>query len=363
MASSPKPALPAVAEKNNEDEPKKLFLTTTDLLNTMNHALSKMDEEGIQPRFELQKRLPNGNTAKCSEQDMAVADMESKFKQAAGEVEELNDEQKLEWAKIQRKEGNVLYARKEYKEAIDVYLTCLVVKSPDENITTDFMDQVYLPVLNNLAQCTLQLGSYRKAATFCTMALEEEPKLLHRPEAVSKLYFRRGKARRLGGDYKEAIEDFAKAQELLGAPADNEAEHRAIKKELQLVEQSLIEGRRNEAKQKDAMKRFFDAPAADALGGGMAPNKDQHATTMPTANRSAAGNNKKSEPSLYGAKKRAYSTLRAKKEVDDDDKEPKELSHWQYYLAVIGSIAERLLIMMGDEETIQKEQARLYKED
>eukprot|EP00545_Synedropsis_sp_CCMP1620_P014061 CAMPEP_0119019670 /NCGR_PEP_ID=MMETSP1176-20130426/22403_1 /TAXON_ID=265551 /ORGANISM="Synedropsis recta cf, Strain CCMP1620" /LENGTH=319 /DNA_ID=CAMNT_0006973927 /DNA_START=8 /DNA_END=967 /DNA_ORIENTATION=- len=318
----------------------------------MNSALSKMDEDGLQPRFELQKRLPNGNTTRCSEQDMAVADMESKFKQAANEVEDLSDEQKLEWAQIQRKEGNLIYARKDYNEAVDVYLTCLVVKSD----STDFMDQVYLPVLNNLAQCTLQLGSYRKAATFCTMALEEESKLTHRPEAVSKLYFRRGKARRLSGDYKAAIDDFAKAKELL--PDKSGAEHRAIQKELQLVAQSTIEGKRNEVKQKDAMKSFFDTNTtlgADAMSN--EPAADVHEPP-------AALNHKKLESSLYGTQKRAYSTLRAKRYEDENDNEksPKQLSYWRYYLAVIGSIAERLLIAMGDEETIQKEQERLHKE-
>lgn len=334
----------------DDDEPKKLFLTTTDLLNTMNSALSKMDEEGVQPRFELQKRLPNGSTAKCSEQDMAVADMESKFKQAAHEVEDLSDEQKLEWAQIQRKEGNQLYARKEYKEAIDVYLTCLVVKSD----STDFMDQVYLPVLNNLAQSTLQLGFYRKAATFCTMALEEESKIKHRPEAISKLYFRRGKARRLSGDYEVAIEDFVKAKELLSDESD--AEHKAIQKELFLVKQSTKEGKRNEGKQKYAMKRFFDQNAVevDAIN-------DE---SVNPSNNPAAGQ-KKFESSLYGSKKRAYSKLRAKKGNDDTDSDPttKQLTYVQYYLAVIGSIAERLLIVLGDEETIQKEQERIHKED
>ncbi len=39
-----------------------------------------------------------------------------------------------------------------------------------------------------------------------------------------------------------------------------------------------------------------------------------------------------------------------------------QLSYWQYYLAVIGSIAERLLIFLGDDETIAHEQELLKKE-
>ena len=38
----------------------------------------------------------------------------------------LPPQQKLQWAKHQRMEGNKLFATGEYKEAMDVYLTCLV---------------------------------------------------------------------------------------------------------------------------------------------------------------------------------------------------------------------------------------------
>jgi hypothetical protein len=40
----------------------------------------------------------------------------------------------------------------------------------------------------------------------------------------------------------------------------------------------------------------------------------------------------------------------------------KELNYWQYYLAVIGSIAEQFLILLGDEETIAKRDGLLLKE-
>ena len=209
-----------------EDEPLNMFFTTSHLLNTMNSALDKLttDQDDVSPRFELQKRLPDGSTVKADARDMAVADMESKFTQAAKEVEDLSPSQRLEWAELQRQAGNKFYRKKEYEEAIDVYLTCLVVKSE----TPEFLEDVFLPVMNNLAQCTLQMGSYKKAQTFCTMALEEK-NLPNRPEMISKLYFRRGKARRLSGDYLGCKEDLKKAIELL--PQHLVAEHRSIEKE------------------------------------------------------------------------------------------------------------------------------------
>lgn len=41
-------------------------------------------------------------------------------------VSTLSPEKKIEWATIHRKRGNILYQKGNYKEAMDVYLTCLV---------------------------------------------------------------------------------------------------------------------------------------------------------------------------------------------------------------------------------------------
>lgn len=346
----------AIHPRDREDEKnKKLFVTTSDVMNHMNSVLKKMEgpDDVLAPRFELQKRLPNGNTIKADERDTAVADMESKFKQAATEVEDLTDQQKLEWAQLQRQAGNELYQQKDYKEAIDAYLTCLVVKS--ETTNSKFLEQVFLPVMNNLAQCTLQLSHFNKTVTFCTMALEESG-LPNRPDLIAKLYFRRGKARRLTGEYASAEQDLEKAKQLLfeGAEAQQPtrtAEFRAIEKELHLVTRSVGEAQKIELKQKDAMRRLFDNPSQE----------EPHVETTPlyAAHRNPNG-------SLYSDRsKRAYSILRAKKDTDDDADMPgrRRLSYMEYYLAVVGSIAERLLVMLGDEETIQNEQDKLSKED
>jgi tetratricopeptide (TPR) repeat protein len=328
-----------------EDEPLKMFFTTSHLLNTMNSALDKLttDQDDASPRFELQKRLPDGSTVKADARDMAVADMESKFTQAAKEVEDLSPSQRLEWAELQRQAGNKFYRKKEYEEAIDVYLTCLVVKSE----TPEFLEHVFLPVMNNLAQCTLQMGSYKKAQTFCTMALEEKD-LPNRPEMISKLYFRRGKARRLSGDYLGCKEDLEKAIELL--PQHLVAEHRSIEKELHLGERSFLEGKRNEVKQQVAMKEFFDS-ATTASAAGPIPSRE-----TPQAFQSKVA--------LYGNQRKKYSTVRARREGNDlqGHVRAKELNYWQYYLAVIGSIAEQFLLLLGDEETIANRNELLTKE-
>lgn len=331
-----------------DGDSKKLFFTTSDLMNTMNDVLEKLKrpDDNFSPRFELQKRLPNGSTVKASEKDLKVADMDSKFKQAALEVEGLTTTKKIEWAKNQRLEGNQLYASKNFAEAIDVYLTCLVVKSDD----LEFIDQVFLPVMNNLAQCTLQLGNYKKTQNFCTMALDEERIfLLEKPELISKLYFRRAKASRLSGEYVQAQKDLKQARHFL---SETSKEHEAIEKELRMVELSSREAKKMESRQQQAMKQAFEIQSEPLA----VDNKQLEALSDAINNKSEKKN------SLYGGRKRNYSTLRAKeKPALTEDRSVQELSYWEYYMAVIGAIAERLLLLLGDEETIAKEKDKIGK--
>jgi len=309
---------------NNSGEGKtKLFFTTSDLLTKVNDTLKSLDDPDVplHPRFELQRRLPDGSTRNATPSDQKVADMQSKFQQAAAEVKDLSDADKIKWAALQRNEGNSLYQQGSYQEALDVYLTCLVVKSDSK----DFMRQVFLPCLNNLAQCTLMLGMYLKTETFCTMALDElvetNDDKIDDP-LVAKLYFRRGKARRLSGSYDLAKKDLQLA---LGMVEDTQP----IQRELQMIHRAVVEAERNRRRQERAMQQMW----------------------------SVSSDSKPEGHCLYedSKKRRPYSTLRSKPRSDDEvDTVPAkaQLSYWEYYMAVVGRIAERLLIMTGDKETI-----------
>jgi tetratricopeptide (TPR) repeat protein len=317
----------------------KLFFTTSDLLSRINETLAGMDdpEVPLNPRFELQRRLPDGSTRKATPADQQVADLESKIKQAADEVKDFSNIDKIQWAALQRNEGNILYKKGAYQEALDVYLTCLVVKT-DSN---EFTREVFLPCLNNLAQCTLKLGMYLKTETYCSIALDELAKSTVNDDddddgpLVAKLYFRRGKARRLGGKYDLATIDLQKALTMVQDP-------KPIHHELQLVKRAMLEAQRNKKRQERAMQQVWASHSNN--------NDDDD----------------DDEPSLYddALQKRSYSKLRAKQYEDDsgnDTTETATLSYWDYYLALIGRIAERFLILTGDDETIRR--INLEKED
>lgn len=64
---------------------KKLFYTTSDIMNTINKSIASVDskDDAISPRVELQRRMPDGSTRPANDKDLEAADMESKLKQVS----------------------------------------------------------------------------------------------------------------------------------------------------------------------------------------------------------------------------------------------------------------------------------------
>mmetsp|Transcript_23103 Transcript_23103/g.54817 ORF Transcript_23103/g.54817 Transcript_23103/m.54817 type:complete len:518 (+) Transcript_23103:78-1631(+) len=178
------------------------FITTSDIVNNLNKQLAILSDGAVgegegstsstttnigstgplealsslrqKPRFELNKRLPDGSAVPATPEEISAADFKTKLKQAASFVSLLaTPRDRQYWAEQQRLLGNRYFESADYKSAMDVYLTCLLVK---EN-TRDFVQVTLFPVLNNLAQCTLQLGMYKKTIAFCSIAIEEMGKV------------------------------------------------------------------------------------------------------------------------------------------------------------------------------------------
>eukprot|EP00531_Pseudo-nitzschia_arenysensis_P010738 CAMPEP_0116124408 /NCGR_PEP_ID=MMETSP0329-20121206/5265_1 /TAXON_ID=697910 /ORGANISM="Pseudo-nitzschia arenysensis, Strain B593" /LENGTH=409 /DNA_ID=CAMNT_0003618387 /DNA_START=57 /DNA_END=1286 /DNA_ORIENTATION=+ len=369
--------------------PKSSFITTSDVLNQLNKQLTGLSEgdgdgssqDGQKQFFELQKRLPDGSTIPATKDEIAAADFKSKLDQSAKFVSELESpEDRQLWAEEQRLAGNAFFQQGDYKGAMDIYLTCLVVKED----TPEFIRRTFLPILNNLAQCTLQLGMYKKTIVFCETALEEVSKVkqkvpketieenaeatqrnLQDSIALCKILFKLGKALRLTGYYKRAREalnnsiDCLIGEENDGLSSDSinsnsplEPYKKAIKKEFRYLDVAEKEAKRNLARQKRAMQKVLSSPATSKTSG--------------TQDKEDGINEKSSlSDSLYeqSPRKREFSTLRARKhrtfasfvnpevgmtKTHSDDQEG-STSYSQYYWSMVARVAKRLLVMLGDE--------------
>lgn len=396
-------------EAVGDDLPELPFVTTSSVLNQLNKSLTELANSndpdvslaGLSPRFELQKRLPDGSTVPASSSDVAYSDLKTKLEQSAKFATSLeSDAERARWAERQRQVGNAYFQKAEYPAAMDIYLTCLVVKQD----TPAFLQQTLLPVLNNLAQCTLQLGMHKKTMEFCHIALEEldkYPSLSSSPSSVveednddssscmririvkCKIYYKRAKARRLTGLYGLAREDLNQASACLptshaegdddnsSSSESNVGPYRhAIQKEFRLVETAEKEARKNRQRQKQGMQKALSMTAPSTT-----------ITTATGENSTEESNGISRSSPLATQAPRKYSSLRARRKAqnsgiapphssdddNDDDatsysrrkKLENKLSYFQYYCLVVARVAEALLIWMGDEETKQKVKERI----
>ena len=344
------------------------YITTSDILNRMNSEFQRMgaaDGDLQTPAVELQRRLPDGSTRRCNEDELRASDLQTKLQQTAKLIQELNEQEKIEWAKDQRLVGNSLFQSGEYAQAMDIYLTCLVVK----NNSDEFLMGTFLPVLSNLAQCTLKLSMYKKTIQFCNLCFEElEPKDhlrkdLHIP--LSKMHYKRGKAHRLSGEYKAARKDLDQGMKLLETLKETRHSsvidyEKAIQNEIRNLEMAEREGRRNLNRTKKAMQTILNS------GGGR--TSDTNTIQSPTETRAlsstegVSGTNLSASEGLYEQNptgtKRRYSTLRAPKRNPRTNQAPnqsqtdKTISYSRYYWDMVARVCETLLIWLGDEETI-----------
>ena len=247
---------------------------------------------------------------------------------------------------------------------------------------------IQLPVLLNLALCALKLGMLRKAESFCNFALEKTL-----GADCPKAYFRRGRARMLMGSYEDARVDLERARDLLlrldndaNADADaaqQEAELKAVKKELQKLERLEITARKHKKEQKKAMKKLWDhntdtygkrhdAGASDNTSdeSTLAPDTDANIAVSSSASaaksESQTNANVQSERGLYSdvRERRQFSTLRAKKKVEvsggplsdlleeeeEEDVDEVPPTFFQWYLSLFEQCLRKTLHILGDEE-------------
>ena len=390
------------------------FVTTSDVLNSLNQTLadlssssSKQSAAGL-PHFELQRRV-GGATRKATEAETKAADCQSQLEQATVYVQEHCPTWRLRaaYAQSQRQAGNALYQAADYEAAINTYLTCLPAlaasSSRQQQASNDDETErqmMFAKVLNNLAQSTLQLQWYGKTEQFCNEALDhlelshtssisnrsrDHPKNKKNKNAeewsqqVSKLYFRRAKARRLRGDYRAARTDLRAARDWLSsgpgvvvpqnsnknnnsgkqkkAQLIRQQQTAAIEKEWQLLQKAQEEGQRNQERQRVALQWAMTPHSPTTAG-------LRHRT--PTTTTTTPPKEEKTVPT-----RRAYSTLRAphhyhqRKEKETPSSNPTttatdyyNYSPWTHYRVVMGQVAEKLLEWTGEDS--EDEEYRKY---
>jgi len=279
---------------------------------------------------------------------------------------------------MQRQEGNKLYSKMQYKEAMDVYLTCLVAIdkschdpiSGNSNISTiDWAQRVEqdvkLPVLLNLSACTLSLGMFKKTCAFCDLALD-----LRIDNPSPKLYFRRGRARVGLGLYCEAKEDLIMSMDILqrqehekgNKQKDNKQTGEmksAVEKELIKLASLIVSAKNNRQKQTKAMQRLMGGQTSktDAnVKAGSFIETSRNGVGVSASARSGGGTSI-NEEMIYNTFEcqREYSTLRAPSRIDMTETKYREGNFvFVWSIKMLERSLRKILYWLGDEEETKK---------
>ncbi len=366
-------SLAAAAAASGGGHQDKMFFTTSDLINRMNTAINESNANlpNAKPNdpveggggFELQRKMPDGSYRRADEAEMASVDFQAKMKQASEVISALSPQQRIEWARYQRQQGNVLFGKGEYKEAMDVYLTCLVAM--DQGTTSSSADskndgqvedntveaesneaevlrlqieqEIKLPVLLNLALGSMKLGMLSKAEKFCNFAMEMES-----GGKSTKAHYRRGKIRTLMGHYVSAELDLDRALELNAIALSEvpnvdedtmkelECEKTVILREKQKLSRLINQAEKNRRQQKRAMETLFKSDESNG-------KQDQ----LARANISEV-------PTLYPEKKNLEQTHQSK-QADNYPGDKDRPSFIQWYMQMVGRCAQKLLDVIGHD--------------
>lgn len=239
---------------------------------------------------------------------------------------------------------------------------------------------LFMKIMNNLAQSALKMRWNRKADNFVSLAIDYLTEHKHTTsllesseeyqEQLSKLYYRRGKARRLRGEYKQSRNDL---QWAISCPILPDL-RRPIEYELHLLQSSVEKARKNKQQQKKSLQQVMSSSRGE-----ISMKDDGTATPSTTvgnciARRISDADSDTSqqrdssrvivkELNFHKHQKREYSNLRApprklhtnlqhpsETEEEQEEKESFTLSYWQYYLVLIGNGAKAILEWIGDDD-------------
>ncbi|KAI0980484.1 hypothetical protein GJ496_002389 [Pomphorhynchus laevis] len=119
---------------------------------------------------------------------------------------QMNDEEKIECAKLQKEKGNKYFKQSKFQQAIERYkraAECAPITDDDCNSS----NQLFTQINNNLVMCYLKNGDFLQAIECADKILEKDPK-------NEKALFRRGEAKFARNDYDDALTDFHKVLEV-----------------------------------------------------------------------------------------------------------------------------------------------------
>lgn len=243
----------------------------------MNPSIDKVvqnlrEQEGM--HVDLKKKLADGTYDHASDKDLSLLNSQTMLLSAAQNFKDMDFDAKLKAAIDLKNRGNKLFQNGDYPAALELYLQALTASefggsknnnnsNSDENSSSKSnIDELVVPVLCNMAACTLKMGQFVKAARFCDEALQLRPRCL-------KALQRRGFAFLQLKEYDLSVASLEQAKALLTEGGGDSAhgtaaDRKAIERQLLLARQGRKEERQRLKTQRENLQRAFGTSQSPA---------------------------------------------------------------------------------------------------
>jgi tetratricopeptide (TPR) repeat protein len=151
----------------------------------------------------VKRQGKNGEIHEAKPAELETLSTKSRIASTAQLLSKLSDEEKLEWARETKHQGNTYFAEGQFSMAMKEYVDALTASKFDDDSNIDCL---VVPVLCNLAACCIELHEWGKAVQFCEQAIDLRP-------FCSKAYLRKGLAFLRIYEYQRALEDLKRAEQ------------------------------------------------------------------------------------------------------------------------------------------------------
>ena len=156
--------------KKNTDSNKPIASAGSRLMDTLKR---EMAQGGMS--MELKQKLDNGELANASNNQFDLLKTKSNIATIAQNVKDVDPIMRTKMAIDLKDYGNTLYSDRQFSDAMSKYVECLACANFDSDSSDNNVDTLVVPVLCNLAACSIQMRSWVKGIQFCEQALKLRP--------------------------------------------------------------------------------------------------------------------------------------------------------------------------------------------
>lgn len=143
-------------------------------------ALDSFKRHGISPLLKKKVIDEVGREVyeDASGRDLKLLSEQSRVANIAQYLSHLNPAQRNTWALKRRGDGNLQFERGNFSVAAQIYLEALAAANLHADRDEGNVDEVVIPLICNLAACSVQLHDWRKTVLLCKEALQLRPNCL-----------------------------------------------------------------------------------------------------------------------------------------------------------------------------------------